>query len=99
MPAGLGVIFITHNVHHAWAVGDKFTVLNRGKTLGTHTKTSITREELLNMMAGGKELEQLSAELDEFSRADHARATGRESPLEAAAAAEHAMAEAMRPRP
>ena len=35
---GLGVIFITHNVHHAWAVGDKFTVLNRGRTLGTHTK-------------------------------------------------------------
>ena len=96
---GLGVIFITHNVHHAWAVGDKFTVLNRGKTLGTHTKTSITREELLNMMAGGKELEELSAELDEFSRADQARASGRDSSLEAAAAAEHAMAEAMRPRP
>ena len=93
---GLGVIFITHNVHHAWAVGDKFTVLNRGKTLGTHTKTSITREELLNMMAGGKELEQLSAELDEFSRADQARSTGTQSPLEAAAAAEHAMAEALK---
>jgi simple sugar transport system ATP-binding protein len=71
---GLGVIFITHNVHHAWAVGDKFTVLNRGKTMGTHTKTSISREELLNMMAGGKELEELSAELDEFSRADASRA-------------------------
>ena len=94
---GLGVIFITHNVHHAWAVGDKFTVLNRGKTLGTHTKASISREELLNMMAGGKELEQLSAELDEFSRADHARASGRQSPLEAAAAAEHAIAEALKP--
>ena len=71
---GLGVIFITHNVHHAWAVGDKFTVLNRGRTLGTFTKASITREELLNMMAGGKELEELSAELDEFSRADAAKA-------------------------
>ena len=93
---GLGVIFITHNVHHAWAVGDKFTVLNRGKTLGTHTKTSISREELLNMMAGGKELEELSAELDEFSRSDQAKATGRQSPLEAAAAAEHAMAEALK---
>jgi simple sugar transport system ATP-binding protein len=22
--AGIGVIFITHNVHHAWAVGDAF---------------------------------------------------------------------------
>jgi simple sugar transport system ATP-binding protein len=89
---GLGVIFITHNVHHAWAVGDKFTVLNRGRTMGTHTKASITREELLNMMAGGKELEQLSAELDEFSRTDTAKAGAVPSPLAAAAAVEHAMA-------
>ncbi|MFL5334634.1 MAG: ATP-binding cassette domain-containing protein, partial [Geminicoccaceae bacterium] len=89
---GLGVIFITHNVHHAWAVGDKFTVLNRGRTMGTHTKASISREELLNMMAGGKELEQLSAELDEFSRADAARAGAAPSPLGATAVMEHAMA-------
>jgi hypothetical protein len=48
-------------------------------------------------MAGGKELEELSAELDEFSRADHARASSRQSPLAAAAAAEHAIAEALKP--
>jgi simple sugar transport system ATP-binding protein len=93
----LGVIFISHNVHHAWAVGDKFTVLNRGKTLGTFGKGEITREQLLSMMAGGKELEQLGAELEEFSRADAARATGgRQSHLEAGAAAEHAMAEVLK---
>jgi len=69
----LGVIFITHNVHHAWAVGDAFTVLNRGKTLGTFRKDEITREQLLNMMAGGKELEELSAELAEFARTDRSR--------------------------
>src|SRR3954468_6239102 len=89
---GLGVIFITHNVHHAWAVGDKFTVLNRGRTFGTFAKGEITREALLNMMAGGKELEQLSAELDEFSRADAARAGAAPSPLGATAVMEHAMA-------
>lgn len=93
----LGVIFITHNVHHAWAVGDRFTILNRGKTLGTFAKGEIEREQLLNMMAGGRELEELGAELDEFSRADAAReAGGRQSPLEAGAAAEHAMAETLR---
>lgn len=92
----LGVIFITHNVHHAWAVGDRFTVLNRGRTLGTYAKGEIERETLLNMMAGGKELESLSAELDEFARADAARASGRGSPLEAGAAAERAMASALR---
>jgi simple sugar transport system ATP-binding protein len=90
----LGVIFITHNVHHAWAVGDKFTVLNRGRTLGTFAKGAIAREELLNMMAGGRELEELGAELEEFARADTAK--GRESPLEAGAAAERAMAETLR---
>jgi simple sugar transport system ATP-binding protein len=61
---GLGVIFITHNVRHAYAVGDRFTVLNRGTTLGTYTKDEISIEELQTLMAGGKELEDLSAELD-----------------------------------
>ena len=31
---GLGVIFITHNPHHAWPVGDRFVVLNRGRMIG-----------------------------------------------------------------
>ena len=60
---GLGVIFITHNVRHAYAVGDRFTVLNRGKTLGTHAKAEIKIDELQNLMAGGKELQSLSHEL------------------------------------
>jgi len=30
-----GGVFITHNVRHALAVGDLFTVLSRGQTLGT----------------------------------------------------------------
>ncbi|WP_210495452.1 ATP-binding cassette domain-containing protein [Microvirga antarctica] len=60
---GLGVIFITHNVRHAYAVGDRFTVLNRGKTLGTFAKSDIEIDELQNLMAGGKELQSLSSEL------------------------------------
>jgi simple sugar transport system ATP-binding protein len=60
---GLGVIFITHNVRHAYAVGDRFTVLNRGKTLGTYAKSEIAIDELQNLMAGGKELQAVSAEL------------------------------------
>ena len=28
---GLGVIFITHNPHHAYPVGDRFVILNRGR--------------------------------------------------------------------
>jgi simple sugar transport system ATP-binding protein len=60
---GLGVIFITHNVRHAFAVGNRFTVLNRGKTLGTHAKDEIDIDALQNLMAGGKELQDLGAEL------------------------------------
>jgi simple sugar transport system ATP-binding protein len=60
---GLSVIFITHNVRHAYAVGDRFTVLNRGRTLGTYAKSQIAMDGLQTLMAGGKELQDVSAEL------------------------------------
>jgi simple sugar transport system ATP-binding protein len=60
--AGIGVIFITHNVHHAYLIGDRFTVLERGRNTGTALKGEITLEELEKKMAGGKELERLSQE-------------------------------------
>lgn len=67
---GLGVIFITHNPHHAYPIGDYFTVLNRGRSYGTFAKSEISREELTGMMAGGEALEELSHELAEFARTD-----------------------------
>ncbi len=67
---GVGIIFITHNVHHAYPVGDRFTILNRGRSYGTFDKAEVTREEVLAMMAGGEELEALSHELAEFARSD-----------------------------
>ncbi|PTX57364.1 monosaccharide ABC transporter ATP-binding protein (CUT2 family) [Litoreibacter ponti] len=60
---GIAVVFITHNVRHAMAVGDRFTVLNRGKTLGTAMKGEITPEELQDLMAGGQELATLEGSL------------------------------------
>jgi simple sugar transport system ATP-binding protein len=72
-------------------VGDAFTILNRGRTYGTFRKEEVTREEVLNMMAGGKELDELSAELEEFSRADAASASSK-----AGAAVEHAIAASLR---
>lgn len=71
---GLGVIFITHNPHHAYPIGDRFTLLNRGQSLGTFAKSEISREELTSMMAGGEELEELSHELAEFARTDQVAA-------------------------
>ncbi len=65
---GLGVILITHNVHHAYPVGDRFTILNRGKSMGTYPKKNLSREKLLSMMAGGEELDKLEVELKEMDR-------------------------------
>lgn len=74
----LGVIFITHNVHHAYPVGDRFTILNRGRSYGTFDKSEVTREEVVTMMAGGEEMDKLTAELEEFERSD--REASRETP-------------------
>jgi simple sugar transport system ATP-binding protein len=51
---GLGVIFITHNVRHALAVGDRFTVLDRGRTLECRTRDDIGLDELQDLMSGGR---------------------------------------------
>jgi simple sugar transport system ATP-binding protein len=60
---GVGVVFITHNVRHALAIGDRFTVLNHGKTLGTALRGQVEHEELQNLMAGGQELAELEGSL------------------------------------
>jgi simple sugar transport system ATP-binding protein len=60
---GLGMIFITHNVRDAYAVGNRFTVLNHGRTLFTFAKSEIKLDRLQTMMAGDKELQDLSEEL------------------------------------
>jgi simple sugar transport system ATP-binding protein len=61
---GLGVIFITHNPHHAYTVGDRFTILKRGRSLGTFTRDEISREEVVRLMSGADELDALSHELE-----------------------------------
>ena len=61
---GLGVIFITHNPHHAYPVGDRFVILNRGRLMGSWRKGEISRDELVKQMSGGAELDALSHELE-----------------------------------
>lgn len=62
---GLGVIFITHNPHHAFPVGDRFLLLKRGKSIGYYDKKDITIDELTSQMAGGAELAELAHELEQ----------------------------------
>lgn len=64
---GLGVVFITHNPHHAFPVGDRFMVLKRGKSIGYHRKEDIQIEDLTAQMAGGAELQELTHELEQLS--------------------------------
>lgn len=60
---GLGVVFITHNPHHAYPIGDRFLVLKRGRSLGEWEKKDIDIDELTRLMAGGAELDALAHEL------------------------------------
>ncbi|MFD2080201.1 simple sugar transport system ATP-binding protein [Actinopolymorpha cephalotaxi] len=62
---GLGVVFITHNPHHAYLVGDRFVLLKRGRMAGSHARADLGVADLTREMAGGAELEALSHELDE----------------------------------
>ena len=61
---GVGVIFITHNPHHAYPVGDRFVILNRGRLVGDWRRGEISRDDLVRNMSGGAELDQLTHELE-----------------------------------
>ena len=56
---GIAVVLITHNVRHAYAAGDRFTVLDRGVTIATADKKDVSPDKLQNLMAGGKDLPSL----------------------------------------
>ncbi|MGD7002448.1 ATP-binding cassette domain-containing protein [Corynebacterium halotolerans] len=60
---GIGVIFITHNPHHAYLVGNHFVLLSLGKQVLDATRDEVTLEELTLQMAGGGELDSLGHEL------------------------------------
>lgn len=61
--AGLGVVFITHNPHHAFLVGNHFLILKLGQSVLDKKRSEVTLDELTRQMAGGDELAELSHEL------------------------------------
>ncbi|MEV0170603.1 ATP-binding cassette domain-containing protein [Streptomyces sp. NPDC050803] len=67
---GLGVIFITHNPHHAYMVGDHFSVLRLGTLELSADRSEVGLEELTNHMAGGAELAALKHELSQVRGVD-----------------------------
>lgn len=61
---GLAVVFITHQVMHAMAVGDHFAVLIRGAIAADFRKGERSREEITDLMAGGETMASLEAEIE-----------------------------------
>jgi len=78
---GLGVVFITHNPHHAYPVADRFMLLRRGRSMGDFPKAEMPLDELVKMMAGGAELDALTDELDR-SLPDSEADNDKETPAE-----------------
>lgn len=50
--AGVGVVLITHNPQQAYGLGDRFTVLNRGRVVGTFFKDELSIGDLSDLMSG-----------------------------------------------
>jgi len=63
---GLAVIFITHQVMHAMAVGDHFAVLIRGAVAADFRKGEKTREEIADLMAGGESMADLESSIEGY---------------------------------
>jgi simple sugar transport system ATP-binding protein len=62
---GVAVVFITHNPHHAFLVGDRFYLLNRGKMTNDFLRKNVKLDELTVAMAGVAELEALTHEIQQ----------------------------------
>ncbi|KNG93070.1 ATP-binding cassette domain-containing protein [Pseudaestuariivita atlantica] len=61
----IAIIFITHNEIHSKLVADRFTFLALGKVIGAGSKETLEGDEIRRLMAGGANLGDLAAELDE----------------------------------
>jgi simple sugar transport system ATP-binding protein len=60
---GIGIVFITHNARHAMAIGNRFVVLIHGAVADSFSRDQRNYSEVLNLMAGGEQMEALEARL------------------------------------
>ena len=60
---GVGIVFITHNAHHALSVGDHFVVLIQGRVAASFRRGEKSGLEVLNLMAGGETMDDVAGEL------------------------------------
>jgi len=52
---GLSVIFITHNIHHAFIVADRYTIIRHGKLVGNYAKGELTHDDVADLITGKRE--------------------------------------------
>ena len=52
---GLSVIFITHNVNHCYEVSDAYTILRRGRNVGTYQKGELSQDDIADLITGERE--------------------------------------------
>lgn len=71
---GLAVIFITHNVTHAMTVGDHFAVLIKGEKAADFRRGEKTREAITDLMAGGEQMSELEAEIENYTKSNGEKA-------------------------
>jgi len=48
----LGVVFITHNIHHVFEVADRITILHRGEKLADFATHTVTPDDVAQMIMG-----------------------------------------------
>jgi len=53
---GIGSLLVTHNPSHAYAVGDRFVLLEHGRVVGTWAKQDITLDQLIDHMSSHAEI-------------------------------------------
>ena len=63
---GAGIVFITHNARHAMSVGDRFVVLIQGEVAAAFDRGEKTRDEVINLMAGGEDISELQDDLEQI---------------------------------
>jgi len=56
---GTALVFITHNATHALSVGDRFSVLIQGRVAAQFRRGEKSREDVLNLMAGGEQYDSV----------------------------------------
>ncbi len=67
---GVGIVFITHNAHHAMSAGDYFVVLIQGRVAARFRRGEKSSVEVLSLMAGGEQIEDVAGEFGHLGEND-----------------------------